>query len=297
MSILMSASSWSVPRGKSLPQIHTTTIIMTYFKTTISENIGELILNRPARLNVMDDTFFTEFHDAVKRLDVDPDVRVILVRAEGKVFTAGLDMKWATSIFSDDSAPSRADASLKLHKLIKRWQDSFTALEKTLKPVVAAIHGKCIGGGVDLVTAADIRLATKDVEFSIKETQIAIVADLGTLQRIGRIVPKGIVREMTFTGEPINAEDALRWGLVNRVYDTQEQLLTAARSLCKRIAANSPLVVQGSKKVLQYAEDHTIEEGLDQVAMWNSAFLQSPDLIEAGTAFMMRRTPEFKSKL
>lgn len=181
--------------------------------------------------------------------------------------------------------------------MIRRWQNSFSRLQKTTKPVIVAIHGKCIGGGVDLITAADIRLASKDASFSIAETKLAIVADLGTLQRITRIVGRGHSRELAFTSGFISAERAAQIGLVNHVYEDKEKLLAAARKMAQDIADFSPLVVQATKKVLQYSENHTEEEGLEHTALWNTSFIKSADLAEAVSSFVNRRKPNFNCKL
>lgn len=173
---------------------------------------------------------------------------------------------------------------------------------------VAFLQSECIGGGVDLITACDIRLCTKDASFSVKETQIAMVADLGTIPRITRIVSKGVYKEMVnlwfflliaqiYTGEPINAQRAHHFGLVNEVYEDKEALLQAARTLCSKIAANSPLAVQGAKHILQYAEDHTMSDTLDYIGLWNTSFLESEDLMESVVAFMQKRRPVYRNKL
>ena len=187
--------------------------------------------------------------------------------------------------------------NLEFIRMLRKWQASFTSLQKTTKPVISAIHGKCIGGGVDLITASDIRLASKDASFTIAETKLAIVADLGTLQRITRIVGRGHARELAFTSSYITAERAAAIGLVNHVYEDKEKLLLAARKMASDIAELSPLAVQGSKKMLAFAEDHTEEQSLEHVALWNTSFLRSGDLNEAIKAFMDRRKPVFTSKL
>lgn len=190
-----------------------------------------------------------------------------------------------------------AGSNLEFIKLLKRWQDAFTSLQKTTKPVIAAVHGKCIGGGLDLITAADIRFATKDASFILAETKLAIVADLGTLQRITRIIGRGHAREMAFTAAPVSADRAASMGLVNHVLEDKEKMLIAARKMASDIAELSPLTVQGTKKVLSYAEDHSEAEALDQVALWNTSFLRSDDLNEAVKAFIERRKPVFTCKL
>jgi len=179
---------------------------------------------------------------------------------------------------------------------VRDLQACFTAIQDCRKPVIAAVHGKCIGGGVDLPTACDFRLCTEDAEFSIFETKIAIVADVGTLQRITAIVGKGMAREMAFTGGFFGAERALASGLVNSVYPDKDSMLEAARATANEIAANSPLTVQGVKQVLIYSDEHTTSEGLDYVAQWNSAFMRSNDFQEAMQSFVEKRPPRFEGR-
>ncbi len=253
--------------------------------------IAEVILDRPEKLNAMAPKFFDEIRQAFEQVDRDDTIRVAILRAEGRHFTAGLDLTAAASALrpDPDAATSPVTANTRLYRLIRDWQDSISAAERCRKPVIAAVHGHCIGGGVDLTTACDIRLCTADATFSIHETKIAIVADIGTLQRISAIVGKGMAREMAYTGKQVTAERAERCGLVNSVYPDQDSLLDGARAMAEEIAANSPLAVQGTKQVLQYSEEHTIEEGLDHVAHWNASFLHSQDLVEAMKAFMEKR--------
>lgn len=264
-------------------------------------HVAELVLDRAPKLNAMTFEFFDEVKQAMEQLDRDESVRVVILRAEGRMFTAGLDLGSAMAgLLGSDSGgssgdtPSEASNNYRLYQTIRHLQDCFSAVERCRKPVIAAIHGKCIGGGVDLTTACDIRLATEDAEFSIMETKIAIVADVGTLQRITAIVGKGMAREMAFTGKYIDSARALRSGLVNEVYANQEALLAGARAMAEEIAANSPVTVQGVKQVLNYSDDHNTADGLEHVAQWNSSFLRSHDLNEAVGAFLEKRKPEYR---
>jgi enoyl-CoA hydratase len=267
-------------------------------------HIAEVILDRAEKLNAMTTKFFYEVKEAFERIEADDEIRAVVVWAEGRMFTAGLDLKEAgATIFgngSKDSAngSSRSDASknLKVYKSVKNLQACFTAIEQCTKPTVAAVHGKCIGGGVDLVTACDVRLCSADASFSIFETKIAIVADVGTLQRITPIIGKGMAREMAFTGRFIDAERSLACGLVNQVLPDKQATIDAARAMAEEIAANSPLAVQGAKVVMNYSDEHSVEEGLEFVAQWNTSFLQSADLGEAMTAFMEKRVPVYKGE-
>jgi enoyl-CoA hydratase len=258
--------------------------------------VAEIILNNPERLNAMGPNFFTEIRQAFETVDADPDIRVAILWAEGRLFTAGLDLK-ASLLSAPPQADDNASPGLRneqLYRQIRALQDCFTAVEQCRKPVIAAVHNHCIGGGVDLTTACDIRLCTADATFSIHETKVAIVADLGTLQRLTNIVGKGFAREMAYTGKRIAAERALQFGLVNEVYADKDALLEAARAMAAEIAANSPLIVQGVKQVLQFSEEHSLPDGLEYVAQWNAARLQTHDLREAMQAFQEKRPPVFQ---
>ena len=261
-------------------------------------HVAEVVLNTPERLNAMSMQFFYEIKRTFHELDLDAEVRAVVLWAEGRLFTAGLDLKEAAAGVlgggTGNGASSVAARNYSLYRTIKDLQDCFTAIVACRKPVVAAVHNKCIGGGLDLITACDVRLCSADATFSIYETKIAIVADVGTLQRITPIVGKGMAREMAFTGRFITAERALSCGLVNQVYADKDALLAAARALACEIAANSPLAVQGVKAVLNYSEEHPTAEGLEYVAQWNSSFVQSNDVAEAVSAFLEKRQPNFR---
>ncbi len=260
-----------------------------------NDGIAEVILNRPEKLNAMAPQFFYEIKRAFEEIDDDETIRVAILHAEGRMFTAGLDLKKSGGLLTGDGTQqSQATDNYRTYRNIRKLQDCFTALQVCRKPVIAAVHGKCIGGGIDLITAADIRLCTADAEFSIFETRIAITADVGTLQRITPIVGRGMAREMAFTGKFIGSERAMQSQLVNQVYPDKESMMVGAREMAMEIAANSPLAVQGTKTVMNYSDEHNTEEGLEYVAQWNSAFIRSDDLTEAMTAFIEKRAPEFK---
>lgn len=262
-------------------------------------HVAEVVLNRPDKLNAMTTKFFHEIKAVFEQIDLDPDVRAVVVWAEGRMFTAGLDLKEAATgvlggTAGNGSGRSLAARNYQLYRTIRDLQDCFTAIARCRKPVIAATHDKCIGGGVDLITACDIRLCSANASFSIYETKIAIVADVGTLQRITPIVGKGMAREMALTGRFIKADRALACGLVNEVHSDHDTLLAAARAMAEEIAANSPMAVQGVKAVLNFSDEHSIEEGLEYVAQWNSSFIQSNDVNEAVAAFIEKRPPVFK---
>lgn len=260
-------------------------------------HVATLWLDNPERRNALGPDFFADLPDLMTELSVDDAVRVVVLAARGRDFTVGLDLKTMGGALGDgggQSGSSQASAARRTYRNVKRLQRAINSVADCPKPVIAAVHGWCIGGGVDLVTAADIRLCSADAQFSVRETKIAIVADLGTLQRLPRVVPQGHAAELAFTGKNVDAERALRIGLVNDVYPDVDSLHKAACDLAGEIAANSPLAVQGTKQVLRASEDRTVEEGLDYVAAWNAGHLQSHDLIEAMSAFLEKRPPDFR---
>jgi enoyl-CoA hydratase len=260
-------------------------------------HVATLWLDSPERRNAMGPEFWTDLPVIVDELSADDEVRAVVVAAKGTAFSVGLDLKTMGGTVSaglgGSNAPSRAAGSWRFLPGVKRMQAAITSLADCPKPTIAAVHGWCIGGGVDLITAADIRLCAADARFSVRETKIAIVADLGSLQRLPRVVAKGHAAELAYTGKDIDADRALRIGLVNDVLPDVESLHKAAWDLAGEIAANSPLVVQGTKHVLQACEDRTVEEGLDYVGVWNAAFIKSNDLFVALAAFMEKRPPRF----
>lgn len=262
------------------------------FKVEQEEHVAWLTLNRPAKRNVMGTTFFKELSGHLEQLDQDPAVRVVVIKAEGKSFTAGTDLAEAASLLSGEAADQREATRMKILAL----QQGLTKIEKCRKPVIAAIHSHCIGGGVDLISACDIRLASKDAVFSIRETRMGIIADLGTLQRLPYIIGHGWFRELALTGRDFSAAEALRMGLLTRVCEDREALYAEAKTLACRIAECPPLTVQGVKDVILFSRDHGIDSGLNYVAQKNTAALPSEDAVEAVTAFMEKRKPAFKGK-
>jgi enoyl-CoA hydratase len=241
--------------------------------------------------------FFRDVGAAFVELNEDEALKCVIIQSDAKVFSYGLDLVAAMQEHGQElSGGGLAGQRTKLLKLIRSWQGCFQAVADCPVPVIAAVHGWCIGGGLDLISAADIRLASEDARISLRETRIAIVADLGSLQRLQGIVGRGHVREMAFTGGDWSAEEARAIGLVNRVAADKEQLWADAWDMANAIAKNAPLTVRGVKEVLAFSERNTVSDGLEFVAAWNSAFLASEDLGEAVQAFMARREPEFKGR-
>ena len=259
-----------------------------------NEHVATLWLANPERRNAMGPPFWNELPRAIDELAGDEGVRAIVLAARGRHFTVGLDLKAMGGgiIESGSGVASRK----RLLDEILRLQGSITAVARCEKPVVAAIHGYCIGGGIDLITACDIRLAAADTIFSIRETRMAMVADVGTLQRLPGIIGRGHVAELAFSGDDFTAERAREIGLVNHVHSDGPSTIAAARALAARIAANSPLAVTGTKRVLAYCADKSVEDGLGYVAAWNAAFVASEDLREAVTAFFEKRPPNFTGR-
>ena len=262
------------------------------FKVEADNHIAWLILNRPEKRNAMGLAFFEEIGDLFDDFERNPDTRVVVIRAEGKSFSAGTDLEEAAALVSQRTADGRD----KMQKDILKLQQGFTKIERCRKPVIAAIHSHCVGGGMDMICACDMRLATKDAIFSIRETRLGIVADLGPLQRLPHIIGQGRFRELALTGRDFTAQEALQMGLVTRICDDRPTLYKAAKNLADEIAACPPLTVQGTKEVINYSRDNGIEAGLQYVAQKNSAALPSEDLFEAVTAFMEKRKPVFKGK-
>jgi len=251
-----------------------------------------LTLNRPEKRNAMNRAFFEGLIRHFQELDKDPEVRVVIIKAEGKSFTSGLDLVQMGTTLHGNSADSRET----LREEIVYFQESTNVIEKCRKPVIAAVHSHCIGGGVDLTSACDIRMASRDAVFSIRETRVAIIADLGTLQRLPHIIGQGWFRELALSGRDFSAEEALQMGFITRLCENRDALYEDAKKLATEIAACPPLTVQGVKDVILYSRDHGVYAGLAYVAQKNAAQLPSEDLKEAFQAFMEKRSPEFKGK-
>jgi enoyl-CoA hydratase len=256
-------------------------------------------LDRPEARNAMGPAFWEQLPSAMAELSADTDVRAVVVAARGPHFSVGLDLKAVGQMLptaagaGGDGKPSMAARAVAARAGILRMQESVTSVADCPKPVIAAVHGYCIGGGVDVISACDIRLASADAVFSVRETRIAIVADLGSLQRLPGILGRGHVAELAYTGKDIDAGRAREIGLVNDVFPDADAVQAAAQAMAEEIAANSPLAVQGTKAVLRAGEGKSVAEGLDYVATWNAGFLQSDDLTEAFTAFLEKREPKF----
>lgn len=261
------------------------------------EGIAELELLGPGKGNAMGPELWRELPEAMASIDADRDVHAVVLYGSGTHFTYGLDlMAMMAELGPHISGKPMAAERVALLALVRRLQEAIGAVDRCRVPVIAAITGWCIGGGVDLICAADVRVASADARFSVRETRIAMVADLGTLQRLPRIVGPGHARQLAFTGEDIDAARAERIGLVNDVLPDRDAALAHARAMAQDIVRNSPLAVEGAKQVLDWSADRRVQDGLDYVAAWNAAFLASEDLAEAVMAFAQKRAPTFKGR-
>lgn len=256
-----------------------------------SGGVAHVALAREDKANALDREMFEALGEALGTLGRAADVRAILLSGRGRHFTAGLDLDYASRQFAAQEDPGRAAEARLRH--IEWLQQAFGAAEQARVPVIAAIHGGCIGAGVDLASACDLRVAARGAFFQVAEVDVAITADLGTLQRLGYLLPQGLVRELAFTGRRMPAEEAERFGFVNRIADSRDGAIAAGLEIARTIAAKSPLAVAGAKRSLNYSRGRPVEEGLRDVALWSAATLLSHDI---GIAIGARRTgadPEF----
>ncbi|CAL4952931.1 unnamed protein product [Urochloa decumbens] len=267
-------------------------------RSDTSTGVYEVRLNRPAQRNALSPAAFAEIPRAMSLLDRLPTARAVVLSAAGPHFCAGIELGGPgnplTAASSKGSDPVAAAEGLR--RAILEMQDALTAIERCRKPVIAAVHGACVGGGVDVVAACDIRCCSRDATFVLKEVDMAIVADLGGLQRLPRIVGYGNAADLALTGRRITAMEAKEMGLVSRVFDSKKELDAGVAKIAKEIAEKSAWAVMGTKAVLLRSRDVTVEQGLEHVATWNAAMLRSNDLKEAIGAFLEKRKPVF-SKL
>jgi len=261
---------------------------------SLVDHIATIRLNRPDKANAMNLAMWHEIRQAFKWVDATPQARVAILEGEGKLFTSGIDLQMMMGIGDQIQNDCEARTRENLRQVILDLQDTLTSLERCRKPVLAAIHGACIGGGIDLICCADMRYCSADASFSIKEIDIGMTADVGTLQRLPKLVGEGMARELAYTGRKFDAAEALQMKLVNRVFESREALQNGVRELAASIAAKSPLCIRGVKEMITYARDHSVADGLNYVATWNAAMLLSNDLQESMMANMGKRPPVFK---
>ena len=270
----------------------------SYFDIDLLGHVAHIKLNRPEKRNAMNWDFWRDLPRIIGDIDRNSSARCIVLSSTGPVFSAGLDLSlFGQDVFSSSDTAKNSEKELqtpqKFMSFLSFLQDSISSLQKARIPVVCAIQGGCIGGGVDLVCSADIRLATNDAFFSIRETKIGMVADVGTFPRIVKLLPEGIVKELAFTGRNFSASEAKEYGFVNRLYESHEALIEGALDIANEIASNSPAAVYGCKKVIDYSRDHTIEEGLEWINMWNASMLSQSELMEGFRSYKDKSVGDF----
>lgn len=263
------------------------------FQLNIESHLAHVTFNRPERANALNQKAWDEMKSIFDHLDENEDVRVIILSGAGKHFCAGIDLELLMNVaqFSQKCEGRKRE---QLRKKILDLQAPINAIEQCSKPVIAAIHGGCIGAGVDIASACDMRYAVSDAFFTVKEIDMGMVADLGTLQRLPKIIAPGIAREMAFTGRNVSGQEAERIGLVNRSFETPNAMNAEILNIAQLIASKSPLAIRGTKNVMNYSRDHSVGDGLEYIASWNAAMLLSDDLTEAFQAKMQKREATFK---
>ena len=266
----------------------------TCFDLTMENHIAHIQLNRPKELNSFTLDLWREFPLAIEAINQNSDMRVMVISSTGKHFTAGMDLGvFASFEKSADKESARQNASFM--ELVKTLQQTFTPLTQSKLPVIAAVQGGCIGAGLDLITACDMRYATQEAFFTLHEINIGMMADVGTMPRLQHVVPAGIAREMAFTGSPLKAKRAEQVGLLNGVFETHDELVDGVMKVAAGIAAKSPMAIWGSKEMMNYADNHTIEDTLDRVAVWQAGMFSQDDVKAAIGAQMQKQTASFEN--
>ncbi len=266
------------------------------FELELDDGVAHLRLSRPEELNTLCKEFWSELPEIVGELDATGSARAVVLSSTGRHFSAGLDLgilQGGTQDRAGEIARSRANLRVTTLAL----QESLTSLERARMPILAAVQGGCVGGGIDLITTCDMRYCTADAFFCVQEINIGMTADVGTLQRLPKLIPEGPARELAFTGRRMPAQRALEVGLVNAVYETQEDMIEDVLGIAREIAEHSPMAIWGSKEMLNYSRDHSVADGLNYIATWQTGMFQSPDLVEAMNAKREKRKPVFEDLL
>lgn len=259
------------------------------FKVSIENNIASVAFDRPEKANSLHKEAWKEMQTIFEHMDENPEVRVVVLSGEGKHFCAGIDL----SMLMDIGAYSGHDCEGRKRELVRKFilelQNNITSIEKCRKPVLAAIHNGCIGGGLDIVTACDMRYCTEDAFFVLKEVDMGLVADIGTLQRLPKLINQGVASEMAYTGRKVLGNEASEIGLVNKVYTDKDTMMTAVMSIARMIAEKAPMVIRGTKHIIQFTRDHSVNESLNYMATFNAAYLFTDDLTESFQAQLEKR--------
>jgi enoyl-CoA hydratase len=261
------------------------------FEVSLEADVAHIRMCRPEKRNSMIPSFWRDLPEIVERIDGEAKARVLVLSSTGPHFTAGMDL----AVFADDGTGDtpKQVRGVQIYDTVQLLQGTFTCLESCRIPVIAAVQGGCIGGGVDMVTACDLRYATADAFFCVQEINIGMTADVGTFPRLAKIIPDGVAREMAFTGCRLPAERAREVGLVNAVYDDHDALLAGVMEVAAEIASKAPLAVYGSKRMLNYARDHSTADGLDYIGVWNASMFQPVEMAEAFSAKQEKRKANF----
>jgi enoyl-CoA hydratase len=259
----------------------------------LNEGVAEVHLNRPQCSNAINEAMWQELRAAFAWVDATPTVRVAILGGAGRNFCAGIDLAMLAGVGKTVAHVDPGRSREMLRRVILDLQDCLSSVERCRKPVLAAIQGACIGGAIDLVTCCDMRYAAAGVQFSVREIDVGMTADVGTLQRLPRLIADGIARELAYTGRSVDGQEAQRIGLVNQLFETPELLLEGVRTIARSIAGKSPLAIRGTKEMLNYGRDHSVADGLNYIATWNAAMLMSADLEETMAAMGERRPPRF----
>jgi enoyl-CoA hydratase len=266
------------------------------FDVEINNSIAHIRFNRPEKRNSMNEDFWTMFPKEVEELDDSGEIRALIVSSTGPHFSAGIDL----SMFKDDIVENETDNEMGRSRgyflqQLKFLQNAISCLEAARFPVVTAVQGGCIGGGIDLITAADIRICTKDAFFLIEEINVGLAADIGTIQRLPKIIPAGIAREWTMLGEKVSADRAKEVGLVSSLHDNHEEMMKNAFEIAEKLASKTPLAMWVTKETLNYSRDHTVKESLENVALWNAATLHKEDVMSTMMSKMQKKKPEYRN--
>jgi len=267
---------------------------LEFIDVQIEDHIAKVTLNRPMQANAIHEQMWDEIGAAFRQMDKDDDVRVIVLSGAGGYFSAGIDFGFVGALLAEVSAFPEGQKQEALREKILYLQRSFSEVEKCRKPVIAMIHGACVGAGLDLISACDLRFTCEGAHFCLKEIDLGLVADVGSLQRLPRIVGEGKVREWALTAKKVSAKEAFESQLVNEVFPDEQAMKQGVTLVAQTIAAKSPLAVRGVKTVMNYSRDHSIADGLDYVATWNAGMLLSEEGHEAVAAMMERRKANFK---
>ncbi len=266
--------------------------VLETLELTLNGKVLEVALNRPEKSNAMNLTLWREIQTAFEWADSCDAVRVVILHGHGKNFCSGIDLAMLGDLHDVGEDPARTIEHFRRH--ILSLQDNLSAIEKCRKPVIAALHGAVVGGAIDVITCCDMRYAAEGARFSVFEVEVALVADVGTLQRLPRLIPEGVARELAYTGRFFDSHEAREMGLVNRVFDTHIALLEGVRELAENIARKTPLVTRGIKEVMNFSREHSIQDGLNFVATWNAGMMSQVDLKEVMMAKVEGRAPHFE---